>query len=151
VKIQTAVEVARIKFIDENGGGPGSGYASANRKDLRAGWLGFTKRTKPIENLVLRFYVGPVMKITVEVADDLYRRAKSEAALRGRKLKDLVEEGLRLVLETPRPPSRRRSLAGLMEEARGVIDSGIADLATNPEHLKRFGGRADRHRHPTRK
>jgi hypothetical protein len=32
------------------------------------------------------------MKTTVELSDDLYRRAKSEAALRGRKLKDLVEE-----------------------------------------------------------
>ena len=41
------------------------------------------------------------MKTTVEVSDDLYRRAKAEAALRGRKLKDLVEEGLRLVLEAP--------------------------------------------------
>ena len=39
------------------------------------------------------------MKTTVEVSDYLYRRAKAEAALRGRKLKDLVEEGLRLVLE----------------------------------------------------
>jgi hypothetical protein len=42
------------------------------------------------------------MKTTVEVSDDLYRRAKAEAALRGRKIKDQVEEGLRLVLETPR-------------------------------------------------
>ena len=33
------------------------------------------------------------MKTTVEVPDDLYRRAKAEAALRGRKPKDLVEEG----------------------------------------------------------
>ena len=38
------------------------------------------------------------MKTTVEVPDDLYRRAKAEAALRGRKLKDLIEEGLRLVV-----------------------------------------------------
>jgi hypothetical protein len=38
------------------------------------------------------------MKTTVELPDDLYRRAKAEAALRGRKLKDLVEEGLRLRL-----------------------------------------------------
>lgn len=29
------------------------------------------------------------MKTTLEISDDLYRRAKSEAALRGRKLKDL--------------------------------------------------------------
>ena len=39
------------------------------------------------------------------------RRAKSEGALRGRKLKDLVEEGLRLVLEAPRQSHRSKSLA----------------------------------------
>ena len=66
--------------------------------------------------------IGRVMKTTIEVSDDLYRRAKSEAALRGRKLKDLVEEGLRLVLETPRAATRRHSLAGLMKDARGVVD-----------------------------
>jgi hypothetical protein len=44
---------------------------------------------------------------TVEVSDDLYRRAKAKAALRGRKLKNLVEEGLRLVLEVPREMDRR--------------------------------------------
>jgi hypothetical protein len=60
---------------------------------------------------------GRPMKTTVELSDDLYRRAKSEAALRGRKLKDLVEEGLRLVLESPREKSRPPSLAGLMEGA----------------------------------
>jgi hypothetical protein len=48
------------------------------------------------------------MKARVEVSDDLYRRAKLEAALRGRKLKDLVEEGLRMVLETPRETSEPR-------------------------------------------
>jgi len=41
------------------------------------------------------------MKTTVEVPDDLYRRAKAEAALRGLKLKDMIEEGLRLVLAAP--------------------------------------------------
>jgi len=86
------------------------------------------------------------MKTTVEVSDALYRRAKSEAALRGRKLKDLVEEGLRLVLETPRGSRRRQSLARLMKGACGAVDSGIADLASNPEHLKDFGRNAPRHR-----
>jgi predicted component of type VI protein secretion system len=85
------------------------------------------------------------MKTTVEVSDDLYRRAKSEAALRGRKLKDLVEEGLRLVLETPRQ-ARQPSLAELMKCARGTVDSGITDLASNPEHLNGFGRNASRHR-----
>lgn len=89
---------------------------------------------------------GCVMKTTIEVSDDLYRRVKSEAALRGRKLKDLVEEGLRLVLETPRAAAGRRSLAGLMKDARGVVNSGIKDLASNPEHLIGFGEDAGRHR-----
>jgi len=85
------------------------------------------------------------MKTTVEVPDELYRRAKSEAALRGRKLKDLVEEGLRLVLEASRETSRPQSLAELMEGACGTVDSGIPDLASNPEHLTGFGRDARRH------
>lgn len=86
------------------------------------------------------------MKTTVELPDPLYRRAKAEAALRGRKLKDLIEEGLRLVLDSPRPKSRRPSLAKLMQGARGVVDSGIADLASDKRHLADFGRDARRHR-----
>ena len=86
------------------------------------------------------------MKTTVELSDDLYRRAKAEAALRGRKLKDLVAEGLRLVLETPREKHSRRSLAALMKSARGTVDSGFSDLATNPEYLTGFGRDAHRNR-----
>jgi predicted component of type VI protein secretion system len=86
------------------------------------------------------------MKTTVEFSDDLYRRAKSEAALRGRKLKDLIEEGLRLVLETSRVTPKRNTLAGLMKNARGIVNSGISDFASNSEHLKGFGEDASRHR-----
>ena len=86
------------------------------------------------------------MKTTVEVPDDLYRRAKAEAALRGRKVKDLIEEGLRLVLEAPHTKGASPSLAGLMKRARGVVDSGVPDLASNPEHLAGFGRDARRHR-----
>jgi len=86
------------------------------------------------------------MKTTIEVSDDLYRRAKVEAALRGSKLKDLVAEGLRLVLETPRGTHRRQSLTALMKGARGMIDSGVPDLASNPEYLKGFGRDARRNR-----
>lgn len=86
------------------------------------------------------------MKTTVEVPDDLYRRAKAEAALRGRKLRDLIEEGLRLVLDAPRKARRDPSLAGLTKRARGVIDSGVPDLASNPEHLAGFGRDDRRHR-----
>jgi hypothetical protein len=79
-----------------------------------------------------------LMKTTIEVSDDLYRRAEAEAALRGRKLKDLVAERLRLVLETLRKKSGRRSLATLMKGACGTVDSGVSDLASNPKHLTGF-------------
>jgi hypothetical protein len=85
------------------------------------------------------------MKTTVELPDPLYRQAKAEAALRGRKLKDLVEEGLRLVLDAPADKLRRPGLAELMKPARGVVESGVRDLASNPAHLKGFGRHA-RHR-----
>jgi predicted component of type VI protein secretion system len=86
-----------------------------------------------------------LMKTTVEMPDDLYRAAKAEAALRGRKLKDLIEEGLRLVLASRRRP-RRPSLAQLMKPARGIINSGISDLGSNPEHLASLGRNARRDR-----
>src|SRR5947209_15259663 len=82
---------------------------------------------------------GQRNETTIDVSDDLYRRAKAEAALRGRKLRDLVEEGLRLVLEAPRRGRPRPSLAELMKRSRGVIDSEVPDLASNPRHLADFG------------
>jgi hypothetical protein len=85
------------------------------------------------------------MKTTAELPDALYSQAKAAAALRGQKLKDLVEEALRLVLEAPPDTTRHPSLAGLMKHARGVIESGVPDLASNPEHLEGFG-RDARHR-----
>jgi len=85
------------------------------------------------------------MKTTVEIPDDLFRRAKAEAALREKRLKDLVEEGLRLVLQTPRN-ARPASLDKLMAPARGVVDSGVPDLASDPKHLEGFGRASRRHR-----
>ena len=86
------------------------------------------------------------MKTTIEVPDELYRRAKAEAALRGRKLRDLVEDGLRLVLDGPDKKRRPPSLARLTKRARGMIDSGVSDLASNPRHLKGFGRNDRGHR-----
>ena len=86
------------------------------------------------------------MKTTVELSEALFRRAKAEAALRGRKFKDLVEEGLQLVLQTPREKRARPSLEKLMKPARGVVDSGIPDLASNPKHLAGFGREPRRNR-----
>ena len=41
------------------------------------------------------------MKTTLEIPDALFRQAKVKAAMDGRKLKDLVAEGLTLVLTGP--------------------------------------------------
>ena len=79
------------------------------------------------------------MKTTIEIPDDLFRRAKSEAALRGRKLKELVEAGLRLVLATPRGELAKPSLAELMKDSIGIVRSGVPDLGSNPRHMKGFG------------
>jgi hypothetical protein len=79
------------------------------------------------------------MKTTVELPDDLYRRAKAEAALRGRKLKELVEEGLQLVLDGSRSAPKHTSLAELMKKAHGIVESDVSDLASNPSHLENFG------------
>lgn len=49
------------------------------------------------------------MRTTVDISDDLYRQAKAEAALRGTRFRDLVEEGLRRVLgATPAGQDARR-------------------------------------------
>ncbi len=85
------------------------------------------------------------MKTTIEVPDELYRRAKAEAALQGRKVKDLVEEGLRHVLESP-AKRRRPTLADRMKDARGAIASGLPDFGSNAAHLSGFGRDARRDR-----
>ena len=88
------------------------------------------------------------MRTTVDIPDELFRRAKSEAALRGRKLKDLVEEGLRLVLEKEKAPAeieqkpsqpRKGSLHDLMQDLCGIIEDGPSDLSTNPKYFDDFG------------
>ncbi|MGI8604501.1 MAG: hypothetical protein ACR2OZ_16130 [Verrucomicrobiales bacterium] len=48
------------------------------------------------------------MRTTIDVPDDLFRKVKAKAALEGQSLKDLVTEGLRLVLQMKSAPPRRR-------------------------------------------
>jgi hypothetical protein len=50
------------------------------------------------------------MKATIEIDDDLYRQVKAAAALRGRKVKDLVAEGLRIVLRSSHADLRTRRI-----------------------------------------
>ncbi len=51
------------------------------------------------------------MKTTLEIPDELYRQAKIRAASENRKMKDLVSEGLRLVLESAGKGVKGRRMA----------------------------------------
>jgi hypothetical protein len=90
------------------------------------------------------------MRTTIDLPDDLFRRAKSEAALRGRKLKDLVEEGLRAVVDkTPpdgdsgskeaRSKPRKITAHDLLKDLIFEGADGPADLSTNPKYFDDFG------------
>ena len=84
------------------------------------------------------------MRTTIDLPDDLYRRAKAEAALRGRKFKDLVQDGLRRVLEAPepeRPPDRpsQPSVHDLMRDLCGIAQDAPSDYATNSKYMESFG------------
>jgi len=82
--------------------------------------------------MLLRVVIRDIlpMKTTVELSDDLYRRAKATAAMRGLKFKELVEEGLRRVMAAPETEPIRPRLSDLMRDARGVVCSDVPDLAS---------------------
>lgn len=88
------------------------------------------------------------MRTTVDLPDDLFRRAKAEAALRGRKLKDLIEEGLRQLLTRsaegeravePAPPSKPTAHDLLKDLIFDYDEDGPTDLSINPKHFDDFG------------
>ena len=82
------------------------------------------------------------MKTTLEIPTDIYRQAKIRAATDGRKIKDLVTEGLVAVLQQETVPAVAESPASaydVMRGACGCAASGVPDLATNPKHMKGFG------------
>jgi hypothetical protein len=73
------------------------------------------------------------MRTTVEIPDELYRKAKVQAAYRGIRLRDLIEEGLRRVLTSEpgfieRP--RRVAFPLLRSRRRGSLS---ADDVTRAE------------------
>jgi hypothetical protein len=47
------------------------------------------------------------MRTTIEIPDDLFRKAKAQAALEGVRLRDVIERGLRLALAQPAPSTPR--------------------------------------------
>jgi hypothetical protein len=90
------------------------------------------------------------MRTTIDLPDDLFRRAKSEAALRGRKLRDLVEEGLRAVVDNSPPEGapgskeirlkpKKITAHDLLKDLIFDGADGPTDLSTNPKYFDDFG------------
>jgi hypothetical protein len=66
------------------------------------------------------------MRTTIDIPDQLFREAKAQAALRGIRLRDIMEEGLRHVLEAPvdnTPKPQRVSFPILESKRRGHISA----------------------------
>lgn len=86
------------------------------------------------------------MRTTVDIPDDLLRRAKSEAALQGRRLRDLIVEGLDLALgdspdkrQPPAKPVKKPSMHDLAKDLIFEDVDGPSDLASNPKYFDDFG------------
>lgn len=58
------------------------------------------------------------MRTTVDIPDELYRQAKSQAALRGVRFRDLIEEGLRRVLGMPSAQQKPRRVKFPLHRSR---------------------------------
>lgn len=83
------------------------------------------------------------MKTTLELPDDLFRDAKVKAVMEGRRLKELVADGLRLVLKgglSARSARRRVALPLIKTGKPGSLR--IADDVAHRLHLN-----ANRRRH----
>jgi len=83
------------------------------------------------------------MKTTLEIPDALFRQVKAKAALDGIKLKDMVAEGLRLMVRgEAQPTSRRRvKLPLIRSRAKGHV------LPITGEQIKQWEVEADLERH----
>jgi intracellular sulfur oxidation DsrE/DsrF family protein len=78
------------------------------------------------------------VKTTIDLPEELIRRVKSEAALRGQKLRELVQEGIEYVLEHPAEKATSTT-THRFEDGFGIVKSGVGDLSSNPKHMEGFG------------
>lgn len=87
------------------------------------------------------------MKTTLEINDELYREAKLFAASTGRKMKDLVSEGLRLALQPAAQPGTKtatsKKLAACFAEADQVMKTAPRGPIAR-EHLTKGRNRLEK-------
>ena len=65
------------------------------------------------------------MRTTVRLAEDLLRRAKRKAAAEGRTLTELIEDGLRAVVDEASKPAKRRRVVLPVSKATGGLLPGV--------------------------
>jgi hypothetical protein len=79
------------------------------------------------------------MRTTVRLDEALLDQARREAARRGVTLTALIEQGLRLALRRPRPPSRTERVRLPVSRAAGGALPGV-DLNDTADLLDRMDG-----------
>jgi hypothetical protein len=88
----------------------------------------------------------PAMKTTLEIPDELYREAKAKAAMENRKIKDLVADGIRLILSqsasaVERPVGKRPSPFPLIRGKGGpllkILDNKLIVQLQEEEDIER--------------
>ncbi len=87
------------------------------------------------------------MKTTLEIDDELYRQAKAQASLTGRKMKDLVTEGLRLALQQVPPSATRGSASKKLAACFVEADTVMKTAPRGPiarEHLSKGRNRLEK-------
>lgn len=92
------------------------------------------------------------MKTTVDLPEDLLRRAKAEAALRGRRLRELVAEGLAMRLAVN---DRAKSVTGVRKPLVRDFDElplirgkrGAPRLKVTPQRIHELEMEAELERH----
>ena len=76
------------------------------------------------------------MRTTIEIPDDLFRKAKAQAALEGVRLRDVIERGLRLALAQPALSQPRRVEFPLHRSRRpGVLS--MEEVRSAEEQMQR--------------
>ncbi len=81
------------------------------------------------------------MKATIEFEDELYRRLKATAAMRGKKVRELVAEGVRMVLQESWKPVENPTDLPLITSSRKKpleIPDDIASRLEVAEELERY-------------
>jgi len=78
------------------------------------------------------------MRTTIRLSDDLLRKAKKQAAEKGRTLTSLIEEGLKSVLIEPRPAPSVRLRVPVSKASGGTLP--VVDLNRSSDLEDRMSG-----------